>query len=106
MAKSLLKRVEKVIEEKVRPALGEHSGDIAIVDLKDGVLKVRFLGQCSNCPSANLTLESVVKSEIEAALPEIKDVILVTGVSDELLDLAKSMLRHTDDLRSKHEDRN
>jgi len=106
MAKSLLKRVEEVIEEKVRPALGEHSGDIEVVNLKDGVLKVRFLGKCSNCPSANITLESVVKSEIEAAIPEIKDVVLVTGVSDDLLDLAKAMLQHTDNLRSKNEDRN
>ena len=56
MARDQRKRIEKVIEERVRPQLGEHQGDIEIVELKDDVLKVRFLGKCSNCPSAYMTL--------------------------------------------------
>ena len=100
MTRGLRKRVEKVIEERVRPQLGEHQGDIEIVELKDDILKVRFLGKCSNCPSAYMTLESVVCSAIEEEIPEIKDVILITGVSDDLLALANDMLKHRDNLRN------
>jgi len=99
MTRSLRKRVEKVIEEDVRPQLGEHQGDIEIVELKDDILKVRFLGMCSNCPSANMTLESVVCTAVKEKIPEIKNVILVTGVSDDLLALANDMLKHRDKLR-------
>lgn len=92
MQKELLERIEQVLRERVRPSMGEHQGDIEIVDVSDGVLKVRFLGKCSNCPSASLTLESVVAEAIKEEIPEIRDVVLVTGVSDETWDMARSIL--------------
>lgn len=104
MADDLRKRIEKVIEQSVRPQLGEHQGDIEIVEIKEDVLKVRFLGRCSNCPAATMTLESVVCSAIEEEVPEIRDVILVSGVSDDLLSLANDMLQQRDALRRKSAD--
>lgn len=89
----IVKRIQKVIDEKVRPALGEHQGDIEIVEYSDGILKVRLLGQCCNCPSANLTMESVVSAEIKDAVKEVQDVVLITGVSDELLNMASQILK-------------
>ncbi|MEG2188874.1 MAG: NifU family protein, partial [Christensenella sp.] len=64
MTKELLAKIEQVLETEVRPELGGHEGDIEVVDFADGVLKVRFLGACSNCPSASLTLESVVAAAL------------------------------------------
>ncbi len=92
MQKELLEKIERVMRERVRPAMGEHQGDIEVVDIADGVLKVRFLGACSNCPSASLTLESVVAEAVKEEVPEIVDVVLVTGVSDETLDMARDIL--------------
>ncbi|MEA5004402.1 MAG: NifU family protein [Christensenella sp.] len=92
MQKELLERIEQVLRERVRPSMGEHQGDIEIVDVSDGVLKVRFLGKCSNCPSASLTLESIVAEAVKEEVPEIRDVVLVTGVSDETWDMARSIL--------------
>ncbi|WP_066648745.1 NifU family protein [Christensenella timonensis] len=92
MQQELLKKIERVLHERVRPTLGEHQGDIEVVDFEDGVLKVRFLGKCSNCPSASLTLESTVAEAVREEIPEVTDVVLVTGVSDETLDLARSIL--------------
>ena len=48
----MLERIEQVLDEKVRPALRTHDGDIKVVRVEDGVLYFRMLGQCSNCPSA------------------------------------------------------
>ncbi|WP_066687102.1 NifU family protein [Christensenella intestinihominis] len=93
MSKELLKKIERVLEEKVRPELGGHEGDIEAVSFEDGVLKVRFLGKCSNCPSATLTLESVVASAVREAAPEVREVVLVTGVSDETWSMAKEILK-------------
>jgi Fe-S cluster biogenesis protein NfuA len=93
MAQTLLERVEMVLNERVRPAMAEHQGNVAVKGLEDGVLKLRFLGQCSGCPGARLTLEGLVTSPITEALPEIRDVVLVTDVSDELWETARAILR-------------
>lgn len=103
MSKDTLKKIERALEEKVRPELSGHEGDIEIVGFENGVLKVRFLGKCSNCPSATLTLESVVASQVKEAVKEVKDVVLVTGVSDETWNMAKEILRRR---REQREDRN
>jgi Fe-S cluster biogenesis protein NfuA len=87
-----LKKVEKILDEKVRPQLLKHQGGVQIVDFDQGILKVRLLGKCSNCPSANLTTEQLIEKEITEELPDVKQVILVTGVSDELIDMARSIL--------------
>ena len=99
----LLKKIEQVLEEKVRPELGGHEGGIDIVGFEGGVLKVRFLGKCSNCPSASLTLESTVASAVQEAVPEVKDVVLITGVSDETWSMAKEILKKR---REQRENRN
>lgn len=85
--------IERVLDERVRPALAVHRGDIRVESFEDGLLRVRLLGQCSNCPSAMSTTEELVAVELQAALPQIKQVVLVTGVSDELLEQARAFLR-------------
>ena len=59
-----LKRMEAVLDEKVRPALRAHGGEIEIDHLEDGVLYVKLLGQCAGCPSADLTNETLVEAEL------------------------------------------
>ena len=62
-----LKRIETVLDEKVRPALRAHGGDITADRLENGVLYVKLLGQCAGCPTADLTNETIVEAEV----PEI-----------------------------------
>lgn len=90
--------IERVLDEKVRPELRQHGGNISVDRFEDGVLHVRLTGACSGCPSADLTMEQIVNEELKAAISEIKQVALVTGVSDEMLDMARSILaqRHKD----------
>ena len=93
MEQITIEKVEKVLDEKVRPDLALHGGDIKIIELADNILKVRLLGHCSGCPSAELTMESLVDTALKEAFPQLKQVALVTGVSDSLLAQAKEMLR-------------
>ena len=89
-----MKRIEAVLDEKVRPALRSHGGEISVDHLEDGVLYVKLLGQCAGCPSADLTNETLVEAELTRALPElVRRVTVVQTVSDELWDQAKRLLR-------------
>ena len=89
-----LQRIEAVLEERVRPALRAHGGEIAVDRLEDGVLYVKLLGQCAGCPSADLTYETIVEAEVVKALPElVRKVAVVQTVSDELWEQAKRLLR-------------
>lgn len=84
--------IEKVLDEKVRPHLREHGGELKSLSYEDGVYRFRFLGHCSGCPSAYLTTEEVVAEELKEALPEIKDVVLVQEVSEDLLEQARALM--------------
>ena len=89
-----LKRVEAVLDEKVRPALRAHGGEISVDRLEDGVLYVKLLGQCAGCPSADLTNETIVEAELTRALPDlVRRAVVVQTVSDELWEQAKRLVR-------------
>ena len=89
-----LRKIEAVLEERVRPALRAHGGEIEIDRLEEGVLYVKLLGQCAGCPSADLTNETIVEAELVQALPElVRKVAVVQPVSDELWEQAKKLLR-------------
>ena len=89
-----MERIEAVLDEKVRPALRAHGGEIEIDRLENRVLYVKLLGQCAGCPSADLTNETLVEAELVKALPElVKKVSVIQTVSDELWEQAKRLLR-------------
>ena len=89
-----LKRIEAVLDEKVRPSLRAHGGEIQVDHLEDKVLYVKRLGQCAGCPSADLTNETLVEAEVVKALPElVQKVAVIQTVSDELWEQAKRLLR-------------
>ncbi|MCY6959764.1 NifU family protein [Clostridium brassicae] len=85
-------KVEDILNKKVKPSLQSHNGDIKLLEVKDGVVKVKLLGQCSGCPSAKYTLEHVVETALKEEIPEIKEVIAIHEVSEELLDMARKIL--------------
>ena len=67
---------EKVEEalKLVRPALQADGGDVELVDVIDGVVKVRLKGACGGCPMSQMTLSRGVEATIKKAVPEIKRV--------------------------------
>ena len=89
-----LRKIEAGLDEKVRPALRAHGGEIEIDRLEDGVLYVKLLGRCAGCPSADLTNETIVEAELVKALPElVRKAAVVQTVSDELWEQAKRLVR-------------
>ena len=90
----IIEQINEILETKVRPQLMLHQGDVKLISYEDGICRVRLLGACAGCPSASITNEEIIASEIKAALPEVKDVVLVQQTSEELLDFARKILRH------------
>lgn len=70
----LRSRVEKVIEEDVRPALAMDGGDIELLDIEDDVVVVRLQGACQGCPAAGMTLQYGVQNMLMRKIPEVKGV--------------------------------
>ncbi len=66
-------RVEKVID-RIRPAVQMDGGDIQLVDIVDGVVKVRLVGACVGCPSSAMTLKMGIERAIRNEVPEITGV--------------------------------
>ena len=69
-------RVEEVLE-MIRPALRRDGGDIQLVGIEGGIVKVRLIGACSGCPSSTYTLKLGVERQLKAMIPEIEEVISV-----------------------------
>lgn len=90
----IIKKIETIINEQVRPKLADHEGDIEILSVENGICRVKLLGQCSNCPSATFETEDLIKAPVLAEIPEITDVILVQEVSPDLLAMAYKILHH------------
>ena len=88
-----LARIEEVLERDIRPVLALHGGNIRSLSCEDGVHHFQLTGQCGGCPSADLTTEELVRSTLLVALPQLKDAVLTSNVSRELLDQARAILR-------------
>ena len=66
-------RIEKALET-IRPALQRDGGDIELVDVVDGVVKVRLTGACGGCPMSQMTLKMGVEKALKQQVPEVKRV--------------------------------
>ena len=88
-----LARIEEVLGRDIRPVLALHGGNIRRLGWGDGVYHFQLTGQCAGCPPADLTSEELVRSTLLEALPQLKDAVLTSNVSRELLDQARAILR-------------
>jgi len=66
-------KVEKALNE-VRPYLQADGGDVELVDVENGVVKVKLTGACSGCPMSQMTLKQGIESYVKKAIPEISSV--------------------------------
>lgn len=60
--------------EEVRPRLQVDGGDIELVDVVDGVVKVRLKGACAGCPMSQMTLKLGVENYLKKKVPGVKSV--------------------------------
>ena len=71
----IITRIKEVIE-KLRPYLQNDGGDVQFKRFENGVVYVKLVGACSNCPMATMTLQEGIEN---ALLNEVPEVIKVVG---------------------------
>ena len=71
------KKIIKILETKIRPAVARDGGDIKFKEYKDGKVKVELQGSCSGCPSSTMTLKQGVENLLKHYIPEVNEVIPV-----------------------------
>lgn len=69
----LKKSVEQALA-KIRPMLQRDGGDIELVDVTDGIVKVRLTGACKGCPMSQMTLKQGVEKLLLKEVPGLKQV--------------------------------
>ena len=65
----------KEILDKIKPLLNNDGGDIEFVKFEDGIVYVRLLGSCSDCPMSDNTIEGMIEYTLTFELPEVKKVV-------------------------------
>ncbi len=66
-------QVQEVLD-RIRPALQADGGDVELVDVEGGVVKVRLVGACAGCPMSQLTLANGVERVLKEQIPEVERV--------------------------------
>lgn len=66
-------KIEQVLS-KIRTVLQQDGGDIELVGIENGVVKVRLKGACSGCPMSQMTMANFVEKELRKEVPEVKKV--------------------------------
>ena len=94
MMSNNLNEIESFIEKNIRPYLNSHGGDVEIVSFNNNILRVKLMGQCMTCPASADTFEESIKNVLLSEFKELKDVILVNDVPDDMLDMALKILNH------------
>ena len=69
-------KVEAALK-KIRPSLQADGGGVELVDVKNGIVRVRLKGACNGCPMAAMTLQKGIAKVIKEAVPEVKEVVAV-----------------------------
>jgi Fe-S cluster biogenesis protein NfuA len=66
-------KVQEVLD-KIRPSLQADGGDVELVEVKDGIVKVRLQGSCHGCPMSQMTLKMGIERLIKEQVPGITEV--------------------------------
>ncbi len=67
--------------ESVRPYMESHGGNVELLELTDGVARIRLQGSCSSCSASSVTLELAIKQALEDAAPDL-DGLEVEGIEE------------------------
>jgi Fe-S cluster biogenesis protein NfuA len=74
--KGMSERVEKVLDEFIRPGINADGGDIQVVEVDEdkGIVKLRLTGHCTGCPMSGTTFYNLVEKTLKEEIPEINKV--------------------------------
>ncbi len=63
--------------ERIRTGLRVDGGDVQLVDIEDGIVKVKLQGSCAGCPFSQMTLKNFIEKELKKSVAGVKGVVSV-----------------------------
>jgi Fe-S cluster biogenesis protein NfuA len=69
-------KVEELLD-KIRPVLVKDGGNVELVEVTDGTVKVKLVGACAGCPMSTITLKNGIERILKQEIPEVKEVVAV-----------------------------
>jgi len=69
-------KIEAVLAQ-VRPSLQADGGDVELVDVDEGTVKLKLKGACAGCPMSTMTLQLGIERVLKEKIPEVKKVVAV-----------------------------
>lgn len=69
-------KVEEILD-KIRPALVRDGGNVELVGVDGGTVKVKLVGACAGCPMSTMTLKNGIERILKQEVPEVKEVVAV-----------------------------
>ncbi len=69
-------KVEAALAQ-IRPVLQADGGDVELVEVNDGVVKLKLKGACGHCPMSAITLKQGIERTLKDQIPEVTEVIAV-----------------------------
>jgi Fe-S cluster biogenesis protein NfuA len=70
----IMKEKVQTVMDKIRPMLQADGGDVELVDVENGIVKVRLTGACKGCPMSQMTLKNGIERLLKKEIPEVKSV--------------------------------
>jgi Fe-S cluster biogenesis protein NfuA len=70
----IVAEIKLLIEERVKPAVAGHGGNIEFLEFNDGRLLLELGGACSGCAGSTMTLKMGIENMLMHYIPEIKEV--------------------------------
>ncbi|MCB0400476.1 MAG: NifU family protein [Flavobacteriales bacterium] len=76
----IIEKVNTALDQ-IRPFLNDDGGDIELIEVThDLIVKVKFLGACSECSMSAMTLKGGVEEAVKKALPDVKQVVTIDAM--------------------------
>lgn len=74
-ASDVAQRIQRILEEEIRPAVAMDGGDIVFAGFRDGRVELYMQGSCSGCPSSTATLKMGIEARLREEIPEVQEVV-------------------------------
>ena len=71
------KKIQKFLDEEIRPAVAMDGGDVSMDRFEDGVVYLHMQGSCAGCPSSTMTLKMGIETKLKEVCPEVIEVVQV-----------------------------
>ena len=76
MSETVFDKVKKIIDQ-IRPMLQADGGNVDLLSVENGTVKVKLQGACGSCPMSQMTLKMGIERQIKKEVPEINEVVAV-----------------------------